>query len=135
MPTQDVGRHRRPFTVLLLVARRLHAVLGAFWFGAVIFKSFFPGPALQDVGPERRKWRDGVHVHSRHLLTISGLWLYGHMSAGFTPQYMGSHQGQTLGLGAVMSIVSMWLGSPSSSREWKKRGSCLTRGSGQRQRA
>jgi len=104
--------------MLLLFARLLHVVLGAFWFGAVIFNSVFLGPALQDVGPDAArvgaamvKRRVMVFMPIAAFLTIlSGLWLYWRMSGGFTPEYMGSRQGQTLGLGAVAAIVAIVLG-------------------------
>lgn len=93
-------------------------MLGAFWFGAVIFNTLFLGPALGDIGPDaakvgaamvRRKVM--VFMPIAAMLTIlSGLWLYWRMSGGFTPAYMGSLQGQTLGFGAVTAIVAIVLG-------------------------
>jgi hypothetical protein len=45
------------------------------------------------------------------LLTIlSGLWLYWRVSGGFAPGFMGSAQGQTLGAGAVATIVAYVIG-------------------------
>ena len=104
--------------ILILIARLLHVVLGAFWFGAVMFNTLFLGPALQDVGPDAAKV--GAAMVRRKVMTfmptaamltiLSGLWLYWRMSGGFTPGYMGSPQGQALGLGAVAAIVAIILG-------------------------
>lgn len=104
--------------ILLLFARLLHVGLGAFWFGAVMFNTVFLGPALGDIGPDaakvgaamiRRKVM--VYMPIAAITTIlSGLYLYWRVSGGFRPEFMGSRQGQTLGVGALAAIVAVILG-------------------------
>ena len=104
--------------ILLLIARLLHIVLGAFWFGAVMFNTLFLGPALQDIGPDAAKVGAAMVRHkvmvfmpiAAMLTILSGLWLYWRMSGGFTPSYMGSLQGRTLGFGAVTAVAAIILG-------------------------
>lgn len=103
---------------LLLTARLLHIVLGAFWAGTLIFNALFLAPAIRDAGPDgakviaglmRRRFLDVMPVVA--LLTIlSGLWLYWHVSAGFQPAYMNSRIGATYGVGALASIVAFGIG-------------------------
>jgi hypothetical protein len=103
---------------MMLVARLLHIVLGAFWAGTMVFNAVLLAPALQDVGPDGLKV-GGALMRRRMmvimpivaLLTIlSGFWLYWRVSGGFGAGYMGSPQGQTLGAGAVASIVALTIG-------------------------
>ena len=104
--------------ILLLLARLLHVGLGAFWFGAVMFNTVFLGPALSDIGPDaakvgaamiRRKVM--VYMPIAAITTIlSGLWLYWRVSGGFSPDFMRSGQGQTLGVGALAAIIAVVLG-------------------------
>jgi len=104
--------------ILLLLARLLHIVLGTFWAGTMIFNAVFLAPAFQDVGPDAAKVA-GALVRRRFmtimpivaLVTIlSGFWLYWRLSGGFDSGYMGSRQGQTLGMGAVAALVAFVIG-------------------------
>ena len=104
--------------ILLLIARLLHIVLGAFWFGAVLFNTLFLGPALQDVGPDAAKV--GAAMVRRKVMVfmpiaafttiLTGFWLYWRVSGGFSSGYMGSPQGRTLGVGAVAALVALVIG-------------------------
>lgn len=103
---------------VLLVARLLHVVLGAFWAGAIFFNALVLGPAIQDLGPDGGKvmgalGRRGIHtvLPIVGVVTIlSGLWLYWIVSAGFNPDYMGSRPGKAYGFGLIMSLVALGIG-------------------------
>lgn len=104
--------------VALVLARLLHIVLGAFWVGALLFNAIFLLPALGDIGPDAAKV--GAGLQRRRLMTVmpivalltilSGFWLYWRVSGGFASGYMGSPQGQTLGAGAVATLVAWVIG-------------------------
>jgi hypothetical protein len=104
--------------ILLLLGRLLHIMLGAFWAGTLIFNAIFLLPALGDVGPDAAKV--AAALQRRRFMTImpivalltilSGLWLYWRVSGGFAPGFMGSAQGQTLGAGAVATLVAYVIG-------------------------
>ena len=89
---------------LLLVLRLLHIGLGAFWFGAHLFASFFLFPSMEEAGPDSAKV--GAGIMRRHypqivamfaLLTVlSGIWLLWRVSGGFQPEYMQSGPGRGL---------------------------------------
>jgi len=104
--------------ILLILARLLHIGFGAFWVGVAIFNFFFLGPAFQAAGPEGAKV--GAALMKRGMMMwlplaamitlLSGLYLYWRVSGGFTPEFMGSPQGQALGAGAVAAIAAFVLG-------------------------
>ena len=104
--------------ILLLIARLLHIVLGAFWFGAVMFNTLFLGPALQDIGPDAAKVGAAMVRHkvmvfmpiAAFTTILTGLWLYWRVSGGFGAGYMGSPQGRALGVGAAAAVVAIVLG-------------------------
>ena len=83
---------------MLLLARLVHVLVGVFWAGTVIFNAWLLAPALKDSGPEGGKVMGNlakrglmVILPIAGILTIlSGLWLYGHASAGWDASYMRS---------------------------------------------
>ena len=93
-------------------------MLGAFWFGAVVFNTLFLGPALGDIGPDAAKV--GAAMVRRKVMVfmpiaafttiLTGLWLYWRVSGGFGAGYMGSPQGRTLGIGAVAAVIAIIIG-------------------------
>jgi uncharacterized membrane protein len=104
--------------ILLLLARLLHILLGAFWAGTLIFTALFLTPALGDVGPDgakvmgalaRRRFMTVMPIVALVTL-LSGFWLYWRLSGGFAAGFMGSRQGQMLGAGAVAALVAWVIG-------------------------
>ena len=75
-------------------------------------------PAFQEAGPEGAKV--GAALMKRGMMVwlplaavitiLSGIYLYWRVSGGFTPEFMGSPQGQGLGTGAVAALVALVLG-------------------------
>jgi hypothetical protein len=104
--------------ILLILARLLHIGFGAFWVGAALLNFFFVGPAFQDAGAEGAKV--GAAMMKRGMMLwlpvaaiitiVSGFWLYWRVSGGFTPEFMGSRQGQALGTGGLAALVALVLG-------------------------
>jgi hypothetical protein len=104
--------------ILLLFARLLHVGFGAFWVGAALFNFFFLGPAFQAAGPDGAKFagflmKGGMMLWlplAAVVTLLSGLWLYWRLSGGFTPEFMGSGQGQALGVGALAATLAFVVG-------------------------
>lgn len=103
---------------LLILARLLHIVLGAFWVGTMIFNAFFLMPAMLEAGPDsmkvaagltRRRFLD-VLPPMAGLTILSGLWLYWRASLGFQAASMRSSVGMTYGVGALAALVAFGLG-------------------------
>ena len=103
---------------LLLLARAVHIVLGAFWVGTLIFNAAFLLPAMQEAGPNaaavaaglmRRRFLDIVPLAAL-LSVLAGLYLYWRVSGGFAPSYMRSTIGMTYGAGAAAALVALTLG-------------------------
>ena len=103
---------------MLLIARLLHIVLGAFWVGALIFNAAFLFPAMRDAGPDAAKVGAGLMRRRLFdvlplvaLLTLlSGVWLLWWVSGGFQPEYMRSRPAMVYSLGALAGIVAFALG-------------------------
>lgn len=104
--------------ILLILARLLHIVLGAFWVGTALFNHFFLGPALLDIGPDAAKVgaalvrrRMMVVMPVAAILTIlSGFYLFARVSGSFGAGFMGSRHGQALGVGGVAAVLALILG-------------------------
>jgi len=103
---------------LFLIARIMHVGLGVFWAGTLIFMATFLMPSIRDAGPDgakvaaglmRRRLLDVMPVVAI-LTIISGFYLYGRVSNGFSPAYMGSINGMTFGVGAVAGLIALGLG-------------------------
>ena len=102
----------------LILARMIHVVMGVLWVGSIWFISVFLAPSLGEVGPDagkvmaaltRRKFM--IYVPIIAVLTmLSGFYLYWRVSLGFSPDYMGSSTGKTLGTGAVLAILAFIVG-------------------------
>ena len=103
---------------MLLLARLVHVLVGVFWAGTVIFNAWLLAPALRDSGPEGGKVMGNLAKRGlmailpiAGILTIlSGLWLYGHASAGWDASYMRSRPGMTYGLGMVATLLAFIIG-------------------------
>lgn len=105
-------------SALLLVMRLVHIGLGAFWFGAVMFATFFLFPAMQEAGPDgarvgagvmRRRYPQIVAIVA-FLTLLSGLWLLRRVSGGFQPGYMGTGPGKGYSVGGAAAILAFLIG-------------------------
>jgi uncharacterized membrane protein len=102
----------------LLIARLIHVVGGVLWVGSMFFLVVFLTPAVGDVGPDGGKVMGALMRRKLMVFTpvvailtvLSGLYLYGRVSAGFDSAYMSSGPGMTYGLGAVAAILSFIVG-------------------------
>jgi uncharacterized membrane protein len=102
----------------LLIARLIHVVGGVLWVGSMFFLVVFLTPAVGDVGPDGGKVMGALMRRKLMVFTpvvailtvLSGLYLYGRVSAGFESAYMSSGPGMTYGLGAVAAILSFIVG-------------------------
>jgi len=106
---------------VLLLLRLFHIVIGVFWVGAVAFIAFFLVPSLQSAGPaggaimqqltQQRRMPAWLSA-SGGLTILAGLLLYWHDSGGFSSvEWMRSGTGVTFGLGAVLAIAGIGVGS------------------------
>jgi uncharacterized membrane protein len=103
---------------LMVVARLLHVLLGAFWAGTIIFTAFFLVPAIAEAGPDgakvmagiqRRRFMDVMPAVGA-LTLLSGVWLYWKVSAGFNHHWMHAPAGLAYGIGGVIAIVAFGIG-------------------------
>jgi hypothetical protein len=84
----------------------------------MFFLVVFLTPAVGDVGPDGGKVMGALMRRKLMVFTpvvailtvLSGLYLYGRVSAGFDSAYMSSGPGMTYGLGAVAAILSFIVG-------------------------
>lgn len=103
--------------LLQIILRLIHVVGGIFWVGAMVFVSFFLGPAITDVGPDGGKVM--AAIEKRNFMTImplvalltilSGLWLFMRASTG-SGEFMRSGAGMAYSLGALCAIVAFIIG-------------------------
>ena len=102
----------------LITARVLHIFLGVFWAGTMIFNAAFLGPALRDAGPNAgpvmgnliaRRLLDVIPAAAA-LNLLSGIWLFWHVSSGFSQSFMASSAGRTYGTGAVVALIAFAIG-------------------------
>jgi uncharacterized membrane protein len=105
---------------LLLLLRLVHIVVGVFWVGAVAFVAFFLVPSLEAAGPaggavmrqltQQRRMPAWLSA-SGGLTILAGLLLYWHDSGGFSSaEWMRSGPGLTFGVGAVLAIAGIGVG-------------------------
>src|SRR5882724_8157315 len=83
--------------------RTVHVAVGAIWVGAVVFIAAFLVPSVRAAGPAggavmqqlMQARRLPLWIMAAALLTVlSGLGLYGHNSAGFRSEWLGSGPGR-----------------------------------------
>jgi hypothetical protein len=106
---------------LFYALRFVHVVVGVCWAGAIVFIAFFLVPAIRATGPAGGAVMQNLTQVRRlptvllagGLLTVlSGLTLYWNDSAGFrSREWLASGTGTTFGLGAVLAIATLVLGS------------------------
>lgn len=103
--------------VLVLLARLIHIVGGAFWVGSSLLVAFFVEPAVRAAGPEGSRFmqRLGGGPMSRYLTVASiatilaGLFLYWHDS-GFLLRWILTGPGIAFTLGALAGISGLMIG-------------------------
>ena len=100
------------------LARIIHVLGGVIWVGSMFFISMFLIPSMTEAGPDAGKVMAALNrlkfmvvIPVIALLTmLSGLWLYWHVSMGFSSAYMSSGPGKAYGLGATLAIVAFLIG-------------------------
>ena len=102
----------------LIILRLLHVGLGAFWVGAVLFNTFYVGPALRTAGPAAAGAVMGSMI-SRKLMVVmptvavltmlSGLRLMMIVAAG-NPHWFQHRSGHTYSVAAAAAIIAFIIG-------------------------
>lgn len=117
-------------TLLFLVLRAAHVLIGAIWIGAVAFTTFFLMPSLAEAGPAagpvmgalmRRK----IHVFMASLggtTVLTGFYLYYRFTGGFDPTLAGSRGARVFGTGGLAGLIALIVGGAVVSRHAKKMG-------------
>jgi hypothetical protein len=102
---------------LTVVLRLLHVVLGAAWFGMMLFNVAYLMPALADAGPaggavmaslQRRKFMIVMPIIA--LVTILSGYALLEIRWGGWGGAFGSSSGRVLAVGAVLAIVAFLIG-------------------------
>lgn len=98
--------------------RLVHILAGVFWVGAVVFVAAFLLPAARRAGPDGRRFLGGlmrrtgpVFGIAMLLTVISGLVMYGRLSAGFNRAWVTSRPGLALATGALAAVLAAVVGS------------------------
>ena len=103
---------------ITLVLRLVHIVGGVFWVGAVFLMVGFIFPTVRETGPaggrfmqELMQRRLSVFMNSAAGLTmLSGLIMYGRMTAATNGAWAGTRAGMTFGIGGLATIVAGIIG-------------------------
>lgn len=97
--------------------RLVHILAGGFWVGAVVFVAAFLLPAARTAGPDGRRFLGGlmrrtgpVFGIAMLLTVISGLIMYGRLSAGFNRLWVTSRPGLALALGGAAAVLAAAVG-------------------------
>ncbi len=102
----------------LLVLRLLHIVFGAIWVGFALFVPFILMPALFEAGPSagpvmailQRRGLPKIMAAVAGTSILAGILLLWRVSGGFKPEFMGSHMGIALSIGALAALVAYAVG-------------------------
>src|SRR5436309_9725387 len=103
--------------VTMVVLRLIHILSGIFWVGTTFFLVGFLQPVIAQSGPEGGRFAQRLMSQKRFqaamsvaagLTILSGLVLYGRVSAGFQRAWVTSGPG----------LVRRWAAWPRSSRLW-----------------
>jgi uncharacterized membrane protein len=103
---------------LFLVTRVLHVLLATIWFGAVAVNVFFLVPAVEDAkaaggqvmgGMIRRGYITFLTAISG-IVTLTGFYLYYHLTQGFDPIASASMPARVFGVGAVAGLIASVVG-------------------------
>lgn len=105
--------------LLIHALRVLHILAASFWTGGALMNVGFLSPAIRASGPAGAQVmrhivqvrRLPVVMNASALLTlITGTWLYGWRSAGFSGEWTASASGVTFGIGGVLGIAAALIG-------------------------
>lgn len=100
--------------MLFLISRAVHVLLAAIWFGAVFANVFFLLPAVQDskaaggqvMGALMRRGYATFLTAISGVVTLTGFYLYYHLTQGFDPIASASMPARVFGTGAVAGLIA-----------------------------
>lgn len=97
--------------------RFVHIVAGAVWVGSAVFMAAFLLPAVRAAGGDGSRLLGRLMQRTRPafglamlLTVVSGLIMYGRLSAGFNLAWVRSRPGLALAAGAVATIAAVVIG-------------------------
>ncbi len=103
---------------LVVVLRLVHILTAIVWVGFALFLPLYLAPAIEEAGPEAGKVMGALQ--RRGLMTLlplvalasllSGLWLYWHVSGGFSRSYLLSGPGHVYAMSGLLAIAAYLLG-------------------------
>src|SRR5213594_1315645 len=105
--------------VTMVVLRLIHILSGIFWVGTTFFLVGFLQPVVAQSGPEGGRFAQRLMSQKRFqaamsvaagLTILSGLVLYGRVSAGFQHAWVTSGPGLVLALSSVAAILAVVTG-------------------------
>src|SRR2546425_12335475 len=100
----------------MVILRMIHILSSVVWAGAVFFLTAVLQPAIAGGGPEAGRFMQRLASQSRFrlvmaiapmLTVLSGLVLYGRVSAGFQNAWINSGAGLTLTVGGLAPLVRL----------------------------
>lgn len=119
---------------MLHLLRVIHIVLGAFWFGSVIFMHAFLMPTIRALGPaggpvmghlgQTRKLPQWL-ITAGGLTILSGGFLYWRDSGGLQLSWITTPMGMTLTIGASFALIAFLIGVTISGPSAKRLGAIM----------
>ncbi len=109
----------RVMNALIIVLRTIHIVAGVFWLGGAMVGTFVLGPAVAATGETGRNFMDYLVTKARlstrmsgaaGVTVLAGAILYWIDSHGFTSPWTTSGAGLGFGIGAILALAGMGLG-------------------------
>jgi len=102
----------------VVVLRLLHIVFGVLWVGFACFVPFVLLPSLMDSGPAagpvmgaiQRRGLPKIMSAFAGITILAGILLLRRVSGGFKPEFMGSHMGIALSIGALAALIAFAIG-------------------------
>jgi len=105
--------------MLMIILRLIHILLGVFWAGGAFVVAGFLLPSAQAAGPAAGPMmrqligvrRMPVVIMFAAILTVlSGFWMYWHDHSVSNGAFSRSTQGKTLGVGAIVALLTLGIG-------------------------
>jgi hypothetical protein len=111
-----------------LIIRVIHVICAAAWLGSVVLAAWILLPALNEAGADAGKVGALIDKRGMHafmgivsgLAVLSGIYLYWHYTAGFSPEISRSHGGMAFGFGGFVAIAALIIGGSGVGRGLKK---------------
>ncbi len=100
---------------LMIALRLVHIFAGIFWAGSGLFLLIVLMPAMDVMGQEGNRFRQGFVAKSRFnkampiaslLTTVAGLWLFVRVSDEFNSDWMSSDGGIMLSIGSLAGLLA-----------------------------